>query len=270
MKINYNNTALSFLENPKDFPMHTPDEYNKPMTGEEDLKLMYGMIYQFSEPSFSDHFRKNIQYVTRPFYDAFSRSRNKLKEIVLKTPLDDSGTLIFQWPHHTQTIFYKIKCDGNGSTDGLEAFIVMFTKTPRNDSFALDVSIWLTKVEHEIMDIVWKGFVDDGRDLAWWVSEIMLFKTFLTYAEVENKIVNAKRREHHLGVKYVNETNQKVNVLDSTYFTTISRTEGFGVKGHFRLQPYGPGLTQKRLQWIADYQKSGYTRKAKVLREEIK
>lgn len=265
MKINYKNTALSFLENPNDFPMHTPDEYNIQMTTAQDLKLMHGLIDQFSEPGFNGHFNKNIQYVTGPFYDAYARSRNKLKDVVLNTPMDDSGTLIFKWPHHTQTIFYKIKSDGDGQTNGLEAFILMFTKTPQNDSFALDVAIWLTKKEQEIMDIIWKGFIEDGRDLAWWVAEIMLFKTFLTYADVETKVVNAKRREHHLGTKYVNETSLKVNVLDSTYFTTISRTEGFGVRGHFRLQPYGPGLTMKRLQWIEAYEKEGYTRQAKVL-----
>ncbi len=265
MKINYKNTALSFLENPKDFPMHTPDVYNKPMTTAQDLKLMYGLMDQFSELEFVEYFNKNIQYITQPFYDAYWRSKSKLKDVVLNTPMDDSGTLILQWPHHTQTLFYKVKSNGDGNTDGLEAFIIMFTKTPKNDSFALDVAIWLSKQEHEIMDIIWKGFIDDGRDLAWWVAELMLFKTFLSYAEVETKVVNAKRREHHLGTKYINETSYKVNVLDSTYFTTISRTEGFGVRGHFRLQPWGPGLTQKRLQWIAAYEKDGYTKRAKVL-----
>jgi hypothetical protein len=268
MKISYNNTALSFLEKPKDFWMHTPDEYNKVMTKFEDLKLMHGLIDQFSDKDFSGLFSRNIQYITRPFYDAYRRATDKLKDIVLKTAMDDSGTLIFQWPNHTQTLFYRIKNLGTGDVDGIEAFILMFTKTPRNDSFALDVCIWLSKQDSEIMDIIWKGFVDQGRDLACWVTEIMLFKTFLQYAEVESKVVNARRREHHLGTKYVNETGLKVNVLDSTYFTTISRTEGFGVRGHFRMQPYGPGLSQKRLQWIADFQKTGYTRTAKILNQQ--
>lgn len=72
-------------------------------------------------------------------------------------------------------------------------------------------------------------------------------------------------KEKHLGEKYVNETNYKVEILDSTYFTTISRTEGFGVNGHFRFQPWGPNMSQRKLQWIAAYEKEGYTRKAKIL-----
>jgi hypothetical protein len=240
--------------------MHTPDKYNVEMTQAENLNLMHGLIRQFSEPGFADQF-KNIEYITQPFYDAYLRSRSKLKSAVLENPIQESGTFILQWPHHTQTIFYSI------NPKGLEAFIVMFTKTSRNDSFALDVAIYLTPNDTLLMDIIWKGFTDDGRDLGWWVAEILLFKTFLKYADVETKIVNAQRREHHLGNKYVNETNHKINVLDSTYFTTISRTEGFGVKGHFRLQPYGPGLSLKRLQWITDFKKTGYTRKAKILNQ---
>lgn len=265
MKISYRNTALLFLDNPRALPMHTPDEYNKKMTKAEDLKLLYGLRDQFATPGFKEHFCNNIQYITQPFYEAYRRSHSKLKDVVLKTPMDESGTFILKWPHHTQTIFYKIKNDGEGSTKGVEAFIIMFTKTPQNDSFGLDLSVWLSLNEGELMDIVWKGFMDEGRDLAWWVSEVMLLNTFLKYADVESKVVNAKRKENHIGVKYMNDTSLNVKVLDSTYFTTISRTEGFGVSGHFRFQPYGPGMTQRRLQWIGAYEKEGYTRRATIL-----
>lgn len=143
--------------------------------------------------------------------------------------------------------------------------IMMFTKSPHSEEFGLDCFVYLSKADKDYREYIWKGFLDQGRDCAWWVSEILLFKTFLKYADIETKIVNGKRREKHCGEKYVNETNHKVEILDSTYFTTISRTEGFGVSGHFRFQPFGPGMAQKRLQWIADYQKSGYTRTAKIL-----
>lgn len=268
MKINYKNTALDFLDHPKDMPMHTPGEgYSKVLTKAEDYKLLYSLQDQFSEPGFSDYF-KNIQYITQPFYAAYVKAQEKLKSVVLKTAMDESGTLILQWPLHTQTVFYRIKSNGDGNTDGLTAFIIMLTKTPRNDSYGLDVCIYLDKDDREIMDYVWKGFVDQKRDLAWWVAEIMMFKTFLKYADIETKIVNANKRDHHLGVKYVNETNRKVEILDSTYFTTISRTEGFGVTGHFRLQPHGLGLKERKLIWISDYQKHGYTRTAKIEHEK--
>lgn len=265
MKINYRNTALAFLDNPKNAPIHTPDEYSKPLSKEQDYKLLYSLINQFSEPGFAQYFNKNIQYITQPFYEAYRKSESKLKEVVLKTEMNDSGTFIMQWPNHTQTIFYRIKCAGNGDTDDLEAFIVMFTKTPKNDSYGLDLAVYLNKDEKSSMDVVWKGFADQGRDLAWWIADLMLFKTFMKYVEVESKVISANKKDHHIGVKYLNETNHKIEILDSTYFTTISRTEGFGVSGHFRFQPFGPHLSDRKLIWISAFKKTGYTRKAKIL-----
>lgn len=270
MKISYKNTALSFLEEPNKFAFHTPDSYGKQMTTQEDLKLMHGLIDQFSQPGFADHFNKNIQYVTQPFYEAYQKSASKLKEVVRTTEINDSGTLILQWPHHTQTMFYMIDSNGKEGDEWLySVFICMFTKAKINDSFGLDVLIYLDKEERHSMDLVWKGFIDAGRDLAWWIADLMLFKTFLKYADVETKVLAGNKIEKHIGVKYFNDTNRKIEILDSTYYTTISRTEGFGVRGHFRFQPYGTGMTQKRLQWIAAFEKTGYTRRAKIETKQL-
>jgi hypothetical protein len=269
MRINYKNTALSFLEDPKNFSMHTPDPYAKPTTEKENLRLLHGLMDQFSQPGFADHFSKNIQYITQPFYEAYRRSESKLKEVVMTTEIDDSGTFIMQWPNHTQTIFYNIKTNGKkGDEWDYEVFICMFTKAKINDSFGLDVLVYLGKEEGQIMDFVWKGFVDQGRDMTWWVADLMLFKTFLKYADVETKIIPGNKKDNHIGVKYFNETKRKIEVLDSTYYTTISRTEGFGVRGHFRFQPYGPQMAQRRLQWIPAFEKTGYTKRAKILTHE--
>lgn len=264
MKINYRNTALGFLDNPKDMPIHTPDGYSNPQSKEQDYKLLHGIINQFAEDGFKNYFNTNIQYITQPFYEAFIKAAEKLRKVVLQTAMDDSGTFIIGFPNHTQTIFYRIKSDGNGDTDGLEAFIIMFTKTPKNDSFGLDLAVYLEKESKQLMDLVWKGFANEGRDMTWWIAHLMLLKTFLKYADVESKVINAQKKDHHIGTKYLNETKNKIEILDSTYFTTISRTEGFGVKGHFRFQPHGEGMKQRRLQWIAEFQKNGYVRKSKM------
>jgi hypothetical protein len=93
----------------------------------------------------------------------------------------------------------------------------------------------------------------------------------MKFCELKTKVVEAGKHTIHVGQKYVNESKQAVEILDSTWFTTIVRTEGFMVGGEtggfFRLQPHGPGLTQKKLVWIFPFQKHGYTRKAKMLRE---
>ena len=47
------------------------------------------------------------------------------------------------------------------------------------------------------------------------------------------------------------------------YYTTIIRSEGFGVKGHFRMQACGRNHREHRLVYIKPFEKKGYTRRAK-------
>jgi len=59
-----------------------------------------------------------------------------------------------------------------------------------------------------------------------------------------------------------------ISHLDSSWFKTIIRTEGFKVRGHFRLQPCGEGRKERKLIYIEEYEKHGYTRTAKKLLSE--
>ena len=88
---------------------------------------------------------------------------------------------------------------------------------------------------------------------------------FLRYAEVETKVTGPQDRRARVNeVKYVNQTGFDVQVVDSRWFTILVRTGAFGVRGHFRLQPFGEGSQQRKLIWVSDYQKQGYVRRAKV------
>ncbi len=53
--------------------------------------------------------------------------------------------------------------------------------------------------------------------------------------------------------------------LDSSYFKTIIRTEGFLVRSHWRLQPCGVGRKKRKLIFINSFQKHGYVRRAPAL-----
>lgn len=266
MKISYKNTALALLENPDRFPFYLPEEDTKNMNEEKRQEFGRSIRVAFRKGS-KGLFDQSIQYITQPFYRAYQAARNKLRDLYDKQQFEESGTLIIPWPRHTQTIFYFIKTSGSGENWKIQASVTMFTKSPRSDQFGLDLHFYLNDFTQEVQEFCWTGFIKEHRTPTWWIADIILIKTFLRFADLETKIVNAQRRERHCGEKYVNETDRKIEILDSTYFTTISRTEGFGVSGHFRLQPYGPGRDQRRLQWISDYQKQGYTRKAKMLNQ---
>lgn len=56
-----------------------------------------------------------------------------------------------------------------------------------------------------------------------------------------------------------------IRKIDMRYITTIIRDEEFGVRGHWRMQPYGPRRKQRRLTYISPFVKHGYHRRAGIL-----
>lgn len=101
------------------------------------------------------------------------------------------------------------------------------------------------------------------------MSAIITYFMFSKYAEVETIDVNAKSRVKKYGDKVVNELDFDVTTLDSKWFRNIVRSEGFAVRGHFRLQPKKVnGEWTKELIWINDFEKHGYTSKARILSQE--
>lgn len=88
--------------------------------------------------------------------------------------------------------------------------------------------------------------------------------------EIEVLPKNKKVRSQLLNEKSINETGLGVKVLDSRWFTTICRDEGFLVSGHFRLQPCKDeeGQWTKKLIYINPYAKHGYHRLAPIVNIE--
>lgn len=62
--------------------------------------------------------------------------------------------------------------------------------------------------------------------------------------------------------KILNDFKFPMTVVTSKWNTTTIRTDAFGVSGHFRLQPCGPGRTDTELIFIEPFIKNGYKRTA--------
>jgi hypothetical protein len=60
--------------------------------------------------------------------------------------------------------------------------------------------------------------------------------------------------------KVFNQTKTKIVVVDSKWNTMSVRTEGFLVSGHWRMQPCGTGMMERRIIWIDSFQKNGYVK----------
>ena len=93
---------------------------------------------------------------------------------------------------------------------------------------------------------------------------IIITEMLKKYANTEVKIVepNSKLK----GDFYIkNESEFKINYLDSTWFTTTISNNPFSVRGHFRLQPKKVnGEWTKEIIFIQEFEKKGYVRKAKL------
>lgn len=108
--------------------------------------------------------------------------------------------------------------------------------------------------------------MEDEQTRAKLMGTILIYELFRRYANIQTvfSLPNKKVSLPGSGDTLLVDSNTRVEYVDCTWFTTIVRSEGFRVRGHFRLQPY-PKEGVKRLIYIDEFQKHGYTRKAKKL-----
>jgi len=273
MKINYKNTCLEWLENPRKMCFHIPDN-NKFSSQEEEQKFGESVRNGFIELMAKESddikpFRDKIRFISRPFLEAYEKARPSFANVFDKEEMEETGVFITQIGSFTNTYFYYLKTGNEGDDWLYDMNLMIFTKHSQAELPGLDCLVAIN-MDHEKGTVrektfVYKEWEENGSDAVYWQSWLITLLLFIKYCPLETKFIAGGRKEHHVGQKYVNETKQKIEILDSTWFTTIVRSEGFGVRGHFRMQPYGPGMTQRRLQWIEPFEKEGYTRRAKIL-----
>lgn len=100
-------------------------------------------------------------------------------------------------------------------------------------------------------------------------SRMIKLMTFIELGDTEVVILEKGRNngKSKKDGKIANMTENTVYVVDSSWNKLIIRTDGFGVRGHFRLQPCGTNMTDRKLIWINAFEKEGYKRqpRAKIL-----
>lgn len=100
-------------------------------------------------------------------------------------------------------------------------------------------------------------------------SRMIRLMTFIELGDTEVILLEKGRNngKSKKDGKITNTTENSVYVVDSSWNKLIIRTDGFAVRGHFRLQPYGVNLADRKLIWINAFEKDGYKRqpRAKIL-----
>lgn len=117
---------------------------------------------------------------------------------------------------------------------------------------------------------IFKIINNKTSDIHWDKEEILNFNQFLVdsiiiflkYADTTDKYLKAGMDSRKGLKRYANFTKNNVHYITSNYITNLYIEGVFKVSGHWRLQPY---KNTKKLIWINEFKKQGYTRKAGIL-----
>lgn len=102
-------------------------------------------------------------------------------------------------------------------------------------------------------------------------NRLVRLMTFIELGDIETIILDKGKNngKNKKDGKITNTSEFTVYVVDSSWNKLIIRTDGFAVKGHFRLQPCGVNFSERKLIWIGAFEKHGYKRqpRAKIIHE---
>lgn len=226
--------------------LNIDNEFNKLFKGADDVYSLVSGI--------QDIYRqvKHRYYVTAPFKEALTKAYPKIiKEFNhLKYDKPDAGIFFLD----NGFTIYLI----NPTDKAVKAVFYGFSKTT------------LTSLSTISMDGMVRGVWSDPkgdnvRDLIAWSDAMLALYYFINECDVEEIIVQPGKKHGSAGspTNLLNETREKITILDCKWFTNIIRDTPFLVNGHLRWQPVGPGRNKRRFVWIEEYTKKGYHTHAK-------
>jgi len=189
-----------------------------------------------------------------------SQKVNFLKDLstYLKQNISDEGIIITP----TLTVVYEISKKGKEHD-----FIIHFLVESDNQLYVIASSYGTTKQDNNQIIIGFarmcgeKTMTEESiRFLTFNLFQYIIFKKF---APIETKQVKGLRSSKSF--KQIKGKSIDVTHITSDWFTNLIRSDGFSVKGHFALRACGVGRKDRRLVWINPFEKSGYTRTAKIV-----
>lgn len=232
----------------------------------KDLKIQINGMMNFDDDSLP------IRIITKPFAEAMADTVSQFtKDVKIWTSLESyvvySGVIV------ANEIIYYCFTKRPEAYD-YDVFFAVFDKDRTLLSLRKQISgqksqsfispLHYNKMK-EFMEIVGDA---SQKDMAvcietYYYQLVILFELFRKYAKVETKILQPKSKAELFKCNYHNQSDYSFEIMDSTWFTTLVKSDAFKVRGHFRLQPCGEAFKDRKLVWIKDFKKEGYTRKAK-------
>lgn len=206
-----------------------------------------------------------IYNLSQSFIDAYDKGADKLFESNLFSEIeDDNICLIFPcWDIKSQkeSVLLRIRNNKANKSIACEIFDFRDTTLASFGTFIFDYKT--DNGKPEVYQVAWVS-ANIGK-MYGHILNCLLITLFIKYAEVETRHLKPGQRDVGVECKYVNDTKVPINLLDSKWFTTLVKSDAFKVRGHFRLQPCGEGMKDRKFIWINDFVKDGYTAPARKL-----
>jgi hypothetical protein len=267
---------LSILNGPMDFTHYKPTPYVGFSEPDGSQKMSPNYVWTVPEiKSFlrenMAEFRKNVTMPAESFIKAVEMSKESLRiafekdpDYMFKNLKYTTGVIL----RNNVAMFYKIDKEKRIMSTvsfvddvlGLSRMnIGMYIDCAYTDVYKMYCPIGLS------LDNIGGEFINSLVQMGDSTGLLVMFRS---YADHELKVVMGKSTGKVNNVQYKNPNKQNVHVIDSSWYTSIIKTEGFLVKGHLRLQACGTGHSERKLIYIDSFEKHGYIRKAKMLPQE--
>ena len=290
------NSKASILRHDKltRYPFLQPEPINFISPSTKYQIMLYDAVSGLSRiwPEFADAAASKIEAISNTFQKAMESSYDAFLKPELFKELENTdlqGTIIFPDGRVIcyDFIMFEPK-EKNGKLTYLIQGNAIYLKEGRylvcdniedtnRDGELLETMSWhdFSKMEYnaperEVMGDVYRALdlkmeITDGvnDNILGMFDFVLVYHLFKKYAPIE-EIISVRERKEHKDFPEI-KTNQKIDYYDCNWYTTIVRNEGFNVRGHFRLQPYGVGRKEKKLIYIHEFQKHGYVRRARLL-----
>lgn len=263
MKISYNNyPILKKLYNGSIHPI-VIGEGDKPVFEKEYMVRAFLDAWNRHVKDFSS----NVNILTSPFISAFNKAFDKTTE--LYTEMFYAGyTLSGTFINNDNCYMFYEKIDP-GSEPGKYAETSLFifdVKTTMPVLFSIDHG----SKHYEFLSVhePLRGAKSEFEYIELRRENAIRMSIFRECVNIETKHLSPGQKLKGIGCNYKNETKLPVTILDSKWFTTLVKSDEFKVRGHFRLQPCGEGHKDRKLIWVNDFMKHGYTAPAHKLKNE--
>ena len=288
MKISYRNyPALQIYDkqrckafiNTSDYldilPCYVADKSENTMKTMQEIKET--LKKEISGGEQADYFRdKGIYYLSPAFIaavmHALPQMNQLLKDYDVMSEIHEDCVMIL--PASKNVLEFSTDSEGHhrmtrSMKGALSEFYIYDIEKMDNGKAGFHMSCYLNMLEGDMRETCIESLS------AWYI--FLLFKKYANvetylieagqkqFMEVDFSPIDCKTPEH----KAKNEAGINVTVLDSLWYTTICREEGFMVSGHFRLQPCkdSMGHWTRKIIYIAAYEKHGYHRQARIKSE---